>query len=296
MTLSHAERESFLSQGFLHLKQCFDCSPGSIAHRWVEDSWKRNGLNPDDPSTWPATKIHMPSTDVIPAQDIAPEAVAKILELCGGPERIDGDHIMWSNAFIANYGFGRDEAWLAPEQVEKGWHKDGDFFKHYLDSPEQALLTIIVFSDIEHKGGGTFIAPDSIPVVARFLLEHPEGVEPNDFSHAGLIKKCNNLIEVTARAGDVILMHPYMLHTSSFNHSQTARLIINPCCKFKEPMQFNRERFEDFSLVELAVLRALEMERLDFQIQGEREARVPGRIARQQALLQAEKGRLRQSN
>jgi hypothetical protein len=42
------------------------------------------------------------------------------------------------------------------------WHKDGDFFRHFLDSPEQGLLTIVLWSDIEERGGGTFIAPDSV--------------------------------------------------------------------------------------------------------------------------------------
>ena len=294
MALSKEERERFLSQGFVHLKQCFDCSEGSLAHRWISDTWLRNGIDPDAPESWPAEKIHMPSSEVIRARDIAQVAVEKILELCGGADRIDGDDIRWGNGFIANYGFGRDEAWVAPEHVEKGWHKDGDFFRHFLDSPEQALLTIIVFSDIGPRGGGTFIAPDSIPVVAKYLLEHPGGVKPDDFSHANLIQYCSHRIELTARAGDVVLMHPYMMHTSSFNHSQTARLIINPCCKFSEPMDFNRSDPDDFSLVESTVLRALGVDRLDFQIQGQREQLVPGRLKRQEELRRAEEERLRQ--
>ena len=55
-----------------------------------------------------------------------------------------------------------------------GWHKDGSFFRHFLDSREQGLLTIVYWSDVEPQGGGTFIAPDSIKVVARYLAEHPE--------------------------------------------------------------------------------------------------------------------------
>jgi hypothetical protein len=37
------------------------------------------------------------------------------------------------------------------------WHNDGDWFTHFLDSPEQALLVIPLFSDIKPKGGGTVI-------------------------------------------------------------------------------------------------------------------------------------------
>jgi hypothetical protein len=58
--------------------------------------------------------------------------------------------------------------------IGRGWHKDGDFFRHFLVSAEQALLTFVLWTDMLHKGGGTFVAADSVPVVARFLAEHPD--------------------------------------------------------------------------------------------------------------------------
>ncbi len=289
--LAEAQIQDFIKNGYVHLHGAFDCSPGSIAHRWVQDTWKRNGIDEHDRSTWPVGKIHMPSTEIIPAKEISPLAVEAIRELCGGKDRIDGDNIRWSNGFIANYGMGRDQEWQAPSPSVKGWHKDGDFFKHFLDSPEQALLTIIVFSDIDPHGGGTFIAPDSIRHVAEFLRDRPEGFSPFDFSEAGLIEKCEHFVEATAKAGDVILMHPYMLHASSFNHSEKARFIINPCCSFKEPMCFHRTDGSDYSPVERAVLHALSVEYLDFHITSERERIVPPRLKHQAELLEKEKER-----
>ena len=290
--LSDEQIEQFIQHGYIKLEQCFDCTPGSVAHRWVEDTWARNGLDKQDQSTWPIGKIHMPGTEHIAAQEMAPNAVSAILDLCGGADRIIGDQITWGNGFIANYGFGRDQEWEAPSADQKGWHKDGDFFRHFLDSPEQALLTIIVFSDIGPQGGGTFIAPDSIKHVAEYLLEHPEGVLPDAFSHAGIIKKCSHFVELTAKAGDVVLLHPYMMHRSSFNHSERARFIINPCCKFKEPMRFQRADGA-YSPVERGVLHALGLASLDFHISHEREAVVPGRLKMQAELLKKEQERLK---
>ena len=66
-------------------------------------------------------------------------------------------------------------------------HKDGGHFRHFLDSPEQGLLTLLLWSDMLPKSGGTFCALDSVGVVARFLADHPEGVHadsvqgPNPF-------------------------------------------------------------------------------------------------------------------
>jgi hypothetical protein len=54
---------------------------------------------------------------------------------------------------------------------------------------------------MHHQGGGTYIAADSVPVVARYLAEHPEGVLPTDFDFQALTRQCGNFIERLARAG-----------------------------------------------------------------------------------------------
>lgn len=46
----------------------------------------------------------------------------------------------------------------------------GDWFTHFLDSPEQALLIIPLFTDIKPKGGGTVICTDSVKLVAERLV------------------------------------------------------------------------------------------------------------------------------
>ena len=115
-----------------------------------------------------------------------------------------------------------------------------------------------------HKGGGTFVAADSVPVVARFLAEHPEGVLPDDFDYAELIGQCHDFVEMTGEAGDVVLLHPYTLHATSQNVLGVSRIITNPPLALREPMNFNRPDPDDFSLVEQAVLRGLGVGRLDF--------------------------------
>src|ERR671932_822856 len=138
-----------------------------------------------------------------------------------------------------------------------GWQKTGDFFRHYLDSPEQGLLTLVLWTDMLHQGGGTFIAPDSVPVVARHLADHPEGVLPTDFDFGALIRQCDELLELTGNFGDVVLMHPYMLHATSQNVIKHCRLITNPPITLRQPMQFDRQDPEEQSSVERAVLHGL---------------------------------------
>ena len=97
-----------------------------------------------------------------------------------------------------------------------------------LDSPEQGLLTIVVWSDIYPESGGTFVACDSVQHVAQRLYEHPEGLLPSGFGQ--LIDKCEDFVEITGNAGDVELLHPFILHaasqnsfgTRSFHHEPTS--------------------------------------------------------------------------
>ena len=125
-------------------------------------------------------------------EDVGPRAWDAICDLLGGEDRIInfwGDSKPgWGDGFIINFGLGADTPWQPPSPEVGGWHKDGDFFRHFLDSPEQGLLTIVVWSDIYPKSGGTFVACDSVQHVAQRLYEHPEGLLPGGFGQ--LIDNC----------------------------------------------------------------------------------------------------------
>lgn len=288
--LSAAQIEEFLSRGHIVLRNCF---PREVADEWVAKSFTRLGYDQDDPSTWVEKRIHMGGTETVAVRDFAPDAFAAICDLLGGEDRIQGG-VHWSDGFIWNLGIGADEPWQPPSPAARGWHKDGDFFRHFLDSPEQGLLVIVVWTEIKPRGGGTFLACDSIAPVARTLAQHSEGILPNEMGSLfhEWINQCLDFKETIASPGDVVLLHPYMLHTVSQNHLGVPRAITNPPVHLREPMNFNRESPEDFSPVELAVLRALGVERLDFEPSVPRERVVPERVRIQQQRLEEERARL----
>jgi ectoine hydroxylase-related dioxygenase (phytanoyl-CoA dioxygenase family) len=173
-----------------------------------------------------------------------------------------------------NFHRGAEAPWQPPSPQSKGWHKDGSYFRHFLDSREQALLTIVLWSDMRHEGGGTFIAPDSVRLIARYLAERPEGVPANDFNYEALISQCSRFEELTGEAGDFVILHPFMLHASSQNTLRRPRFMSNPPIVLKEPMNLNRANPAEFSLLERATLHYLGLERLDFRPRAEREAAV----------------------
>lgn len=291
--LSPADIEYFLVHGYVKIPQALD---QDIIKKSVALMWDRLGYDANDSSTWAADKIHMPSQNVFNVHEVAPRAFSAICELCGGEDRIKIPK--WSDGFIANFHLGYDLPWVPPSPKATGWHKDGDSFLHFLDSPEQGLLTIVLWSDVQSRGGATFIAGDSVGPVARYLAEHPEGVNPNvgfangGFPHQAFMEECKDFQEATGKAGDVFLLHPFLLHASSYNALKLPRLITNPGVSFKEPMKFDRPNEKDHSPVELAILRAIGKNSYSFKTTADRKNLVPERIERFRKLKEEEDARL----
>ena len=286
--LREADVEHFVRHGYVVVENCFT---EEAAQAWTERAWLRLGYDRDDPSTWAEKRVHLSSLASVEAEEFAPKAFGAALQLLGGEDRVTLPWT-WTDGLIANLGVGDDRAWDPPSAEVSGWHKDGDFFRHFLDSPEQGLLTIVLWTDMLHRGGGTFIATDSVPVVARFLAEHPEGVLPLDFDFRALAAECTSFVELTGRRGDVVLMHPFMLHATSQNVIRHGRMISNPPIALRAPMQFDRADPRTFSAVESAVLRGLGVERLEFTPAGPRESVVPQRVLDQQRRERDETRRL----
>ena len=202
----------------------------------------------------------------------APRAFAAQADAVGGAERLAGrgDDLTWSDAVVGNLRVPDGPRWQPPAPRQPGWHKDGWHFRHFLDSPEQGLLTVPIYTDIESESGGTFLARDSIAPVARLLAGcpaglHPDGVQGGGYLVPGLIEQCSDFVELTGEAGDVVLVHPYMLHRVSVNPSPRPRFIANMALVLAKPMRFSRPADDAYSLVELAVLRRLNASSLDFQ-------------------------------
>jgi hypothetical protein len=285
--LSAEQVDFFLANGYVRIPECFD---RGIAEEWGAFTFERLGYDPDDPATWAEPRVHMPRMNTVDVAEFAPRAWAGMCDLMGGEHRIKKP-VTWADGFICNFNLRADESWQPPSADSLGWHKDGDWFKHFLDSPEQGLLTIVIWSDILPKGGGTFVSPDSVGHIARYLADYPEGLLNKDAQFGKLIHQCKQFEEVTGEIGDVILIHPYMLHAASNNPSGRARFITNPAVSLTDPMCFDRSD-GDYSLVEQAVLNALDVDSLDWQITTERERIVPVRVARQQKILDEQQARL----
>ena len=282
-TLTRADARHFVENGYVVVHNAF---PKAFADEVCQGAWdemgREHGVDEHDPETWhrPFTArrgmlgyIRTKGTDRrLSLKTGAPRAFFGEADVIGGvdllPER--GETLAWSDAVIGNLGVPGGPDWQPPGPRQPGWHKDGWHFRHFLNSPEQGLLTVPIFSDIQPRSGGTFIATDSIRPVAELLTKHTAGLHPDSvqgwgYLIPGLVEQCSEFKELTGEAGDMVLLHPYMLHRVSVNPSRRPRFIANAALVLKAPMRFSRLAGETYSLVELAVLRALRTDVFDFK-------------------------------
>ena len=256
--LTPEQREKFLAEGHVIIKGAFS-REDSLA--WVRDECARAGYDVDDPQTWRKEYDRLPLHRREPLVSYAPDAWQASLDLMGGEARVKAAPTI--SLFAMNFQQGADQPFQPPSAQTKGWHKDGWHFRHFLDSPEQGLLGIPLFTDVLPQGGATFLAADSVPVVARYLAAHPEGVGPDDFDLKALLAECHDFREATGDAGDVYLLHPFLLHAVGQNCLRRPRAITNLLYELREPMNLNRPD-GDYSPVEAAVLRGLGVDHYDF--------------------------------
>ncbi|KAJ4365665.1 hypothetical protein N0V83_008285 [Neocucurbitaria cava] len=304
--LSQEQIDHFLEHGWIKLENCFTREQ---AEGLQSTLWTRLGMDPNDMSTWHTERTNMPFFNEFLVSEFAPKAWGGICQLLGGSSRVDSNASTWKDGFIVNLGTPAGHNTVIKPQKLPGWHVDGDFFVHYLDSPEQGLLVIPLWTDIVAGGGGTYICPRAIDVVAKHLYENPEGVSPRmtpraknpQFKQEQGLKWFNELaasmpdeafVEATGVVGDVYLLHPLMLHSASNNQLRKLRVITNPPVSVKEPFVFDRDD-GDYSAVERKTLKALGKERLDgWKIQGERQGIVPERVRIQEEMKRKEEERL----
>ncbi|EXJ64870.1 hypothetical protein A1O7_01209 [Cladophialophora yegresii CBS 114405] len=313
--LTEEQKQHWMDHGFVKIEGCFS---RDFADRWTSSIWTRLGADPNDKSTWPTEKLNMPGHTVVSVKEHAPKAYAAMCELVGGEERVADWCKNWKDGWIPN--LGKPEYKPTDEldfRALDNWHCDGDWFTHYLDSPEQALLVIPLFTEIKPKGGGTAICTDGIKLVAKRLHDLPQGATPylaergtpeipksnprrrelwNSWVRDPQLTRDESFHEATGQVGDVYFLHPFMLHSASKNLRREVRIITNPPVALKEPFNYNRADGR-YSLVEAKTLKDLgRPEGLpDWTITGPREllSAAGGRIQMQEEMKKKELERLK---
>jgi ectoine hydroxylase-related dioxygenase (phytanoyl-CoA dioxygenase family) len=285
--LSDAQVEQFIEEGYTRLEEAFPRQQALAAQSFLWERLAERGVRRDDPSTWtePMVRINETYDDPVFQACVTPRLVAAIEDLVGPGRYAEAEQKTRWGWWPVNFSLGSHEPWNVPTT---GWHWDGSHFRHFVDSPDQGLLLLCLFSEVRSHGGATTVATGSHKIVTKFLARYPEGLE-----HRQAIRECirshpwltsltgqsttpiedriqyfmdtpytdedgNTLrvVEATGSPGDIILCHPFLFHSSAPNHSGIPRFMCNRTTPLTERMQTQRDD-GNYSPLEMSLRKVL---------------------------------------
>ena len=280
--LTQEQVNQFIELGWVKVEQAFPKEAALEAQSIVWENVEKRGIRKDDRSTWTEEMVQLNETyEHDEFQKCNTTRLADAIEDLVGEGR-------WANRTVygesdkkvgygwwpVNFSQGANKPWSVPTT---GWHWDGIHFRHYIDSPEQGLLCLNLFSEIGKQGGGTLVAEGSHKVIAKFLSKQTDGIELEEgiralnkqhpwFSELTASNQKDDttkdeqdriekfmenpyvdedgiklrVIETTGNPGDVILCHPFLYHAASQNHSGVPRFMCNRTTPLTERINLNR--------------------------------------------------------
>jgi hypothetical protein len=230
--------EHFRTHGWVRVRAAFDAEEAARMCDVIWDALAKQGIRRNDPSTWTqARPEHLQHLKRHPAfRAIGTErtigAIDEVME--GQPWQRPSD---WG-AFFLQFPVGHE--WDVPST---GWHVDGNYAGQL--SPPCGVKAHAMLTDVEPRCGGVNIVSGSHRLIHKWFADNP----PPPGSKAAQLRKslgrhpyvrdlCAGgaaaariarfherieesdgsplqVIEITASAGDVILMHTLLLHAGA---------------------------------------------------------------------------------
>jgi hypothetical protein len=249
--LTSADRDHFATYGYVRVPDAFAVEEAERMRDVVWRELAKQGIERDNPNTWlnesPAHLQHLKGHPAFKAVG-SDRTLAAIDDLLGaGRWREPPD---WGAYFLL---FPTFRPWTVPW---KAWHIDHDYAAPL--APLSGLKVHAMFGDVAPRAGGMAILTGSHRLVAQHFADHPpspgaKGAQVRrslmrsyeylrDLGADGEAEKRIarffdraeevagiplQVAELTATAGEVILMHPLLLHTRPTNAGSYPRFVLN---------------------------------------------------------------------
>jgi hypothetical protein len=250
MIFDNLELEQFLVDGYVVLRGAF---PRAVALECREFVWQEV-LRWDHCTTYGQPMVQIQTGfGCAPFDRIMNDRLTAALDELVGRRRWKA-HNSWGWWSLLFPGF----------QGPGGWHVDEFKTSTYrLVSPLKAVQTIFLFSDVGPGDGATPIVRGSHRDVARMLAAaEPKGIEPGPEFQRRLeaMADSSRIVSFTGEAGDVAMMHPFLVHGFGANTGTGIRFACNPLFELIEPLRLELGD-AGYSAVEQAIRMAISLDR-----------------------------------
>jgi hypothetical protein len=244
--LSEEEVEHFVEKGYVIVRNAFS---RNTAKKLEDIVWSLLPEDPIDRSTWNrnGAEIQRVIKSSVVGEMFTERYLGSVRDLIGGDWYTNWDTFGWIPVRFPGFML---EPWTPPI---KGWHVDGMNFQHRLTSKELGLAGMEFYTDILKDGGGTALQVGSHKYVGRLLSEaRAKGIsyqklfelsnEPNAFS----------VEQAFGQAGDVLWMHPFLIHARGPNVKDQVRIAGNRTISLKEDLCISKDN-QDCSVLEWSI-------------------------------------------
>jgi phytanoyl-CoA dioxygenase PhyH len=232
MVFNELEIEQFLSDGYLILRGAFSAQVAAECREFV---WKQVPLW-DQCTSNGMPMVHLKKGfSCAPFDHVASDRLKSARDQIVGAGRWNdpGGYGWWPLLFPGFPGSG-------------GWHLDGNpSVVGYPTEHHHALVTLFLFSDVGPGDGGTPMLRGSHLDVGRVVAD--AGRSGVTWTQVKLKLAANllnpgesQIAHVTGEAGDVALLHPFLIHGFGANRGNRIRFACNPPTYLMEPLNLQR--------------------------------------------------------
>jgi hypothetical protein len=260
--LTEADIDMFIDRGYCVVKSAFSKETAHACREWMWEKMERDhGVTKHNTPEWP---VKLPIGECYgkemgsPWADVYTKSLERAIdEICG--ENQTGEYgCGWWMITFPQQSESPDADW----KPTGSWHIDGQHYNHYPYCREIGCTPIMYFSDVHRNWGGTAVAEGSHHHAARILRQKGlKGIQSNDMTaeiQSSGVKF--NIVELTGESGDVIMMHPLVVHARSTNlgphgSSDAVRFMCHPSVPLKREMQFGGTKsIDEYTVLEISII------------------------------------------
>lgn len=112
---------------------------------------------------------------------------------------------------------------------ENSFHLDGLNYNSEIN-PMQSIILLPFIQNIDKNEGGTAVIPESHKLINDHILRYNYKINKNldPIINKIVEKKKNSIIDIKGKQGDLLILNPYLIHSSSLNDiSSKTRITFN---------------------------------------------------------------------